>query len=154
MIAKKIAELLKEREFISVATCDFNGRPNAAPKFILKIEDNLIFLVDYTIGNTWENLRVNPKASLSFMDTDTLHGYQINGLAEVMESGTEYEKLIKEVLQRQVDLSTKRIIEGVTKGKVHENFELAIPKKFVVFKIKIEECVEIGTSGGLKREKL
>ena len=71
MLPKKIKELLENREFISVATCDFKGRPNAAPKFFLKFEHNFIYLVDYTIGMTWENLKVNPKASLSLMDPDT-----------------------------------------------------------------------------------
>ncbi|MCX5696669.1 MAG: pyridoxamine 5'-phosphate oxidase family protein [Candidatus Omnitrophica bacterium] len=154
MINKKIIELLEDREFISVATCDFDGRPNAAPKFLLKIEGNFIYLIDYTIGRTFTNLHSNPQASLSFVDTNTLVGYQINGRVEVIEAGSEYEAIAKELLQRQVDLSTKRIIEGVTKGKRHGNYELSIADTFVVFKVKIEEITEMGPSGMLRREKV
>lgn len=154
MIAKRINELLKTREFISVATCDLSGRPNAAPKFILKQENHFIYLIDYTIGRTWENLLLNPRVSLSFMDTDTLHGYQVNGSAELIDKGKEYDLILEELVQKEIDFSTKRIIEGVTKGKSHQTFELGISDRFVVFKIKIEEAVELSPTGELKREKV
>ncbi|MCX5695747.1 MAG: pyridoxamine 5'-phosphate oxidase family protein [Candidatus Omnitrophica bacterium] len=151
---KRIAELLKFREFVSVATCDFNGRPNAAPKFLLKIEDNVVYLVDYIIGTTFHNLSLNPKISISFMDTHSLVGYQLNGLVKIIESGPEYDLLVKDLLQREVDLSARRIVEGVTRGKAHEDFELNMSENFVIFKVKIEEIVEMVSSGILKREKV
>jgi len=154
MLKKKVAEFLKQKEFVSVATCNFQGRPNAAPKLILKEDAGNVYLVDYTIGHTWENLLVNPRASLSFMDTDSLNGYQVNGPVQVVEKGEEYEVLLNELLQREIDLSTKRIIEGVTRGKVHGSFEVAMPKRFIIFKVKIEEVIEIAPSGGMTREKV
>ena len=153
MITKRILELLKFREFISVATCDLAGRPNAAPKFLLKALDGHIFLIDYIIGRTHQNIKINPRVSLSFVDTDSLIGYQINGSAELIESGHEYEKLIHELSAREIDLSIKRVIEGVNKGKVHGGFEVGLTDKFVVIKIKIEEGVELSPRGTLKREK-
>ncbi len=154
MLSTKIAQFLKNREFISVATCDFKGRPNAAPKFLLKLEDNFIYLVDYTISRTWENLKVNPQASLSFIDPDTLVGYQINGSVKIIDKGPEYDKILIELREREIDLSTKRIVEGIYRGKGHESFEVTLPERFVVFKIKVEEVVEIGHRGDLKIEKL
>lgn len=154
MLSTKIAQFLKNREFISVATCDFKGRPNAAPKFILKFENNFIYLVDYTIGMTWENLNINPKASLSFMNSDTLVGYQINGAVEIIDQGPEYNSLLREFKKKQIDLSIKRIIEGVSRGKGHESFEVALPERFVVFKVKLKDVAEIGPRGELKREEV
>ena len=151
---KKITELLKSREFVSVATSDLNGRPNAAPKFLLRTEDNLIYLVDYFIGTTFRNLSVNPRISISVMDTNSLVGYQLNGLVKIMENGPEYDLLVKDLLQREVDLSTQRIVEGVTKGKPHEGFELNMSENFVLFKVKIDETVEMVSNGILKREKV
>jgi len=151
---KKIAELLRYREFVSVATSDSNGRPNAAPKFLLKIEGNYIYLVDYFIGTTFRNLSVNPRISISIMDTSSLVGYQLNGLVDILENGPEYDLLVKDLLQREVDLSARRIVEGVTKGKSHEGFELNMSENFVIFKVKIDETVEMVSSGILKREKV
>jgi hypothetical protein len=153
MLTKTIIELLKHRQFISIATCDLLGRPNAASKFILKIEGHFIYLVDYIFGKSYENLKANPRVSLSFVNTETLKAYQINGSVELIESGAVYENIAAELVQKEVSLSTDRIIKGVSSGKRHENFEVAIPEKFVIFKVKIEETVEMPYGGGVKREK-
>jgi len=154
MLSTKIAKLLENREFVDVATCDFSGRPNAAPKFILKFENNFIYLVDYTIGTTWENLKINPRVSLSFMEPDTLVGYQINGSVEIIDKGPEYNSLLSEFKRKEIDLSIKRVIEGVYRGKGHKTFEVSLPERFVVFKVKLEDIAEIGPRGELKREKV
>ena len=151
---KQVIQILRDREFVNVATCDLTGRPNAAPKFFLKIDENHIYLIDYTWGRTWENLKINPRVSLPLVDMDSLRGYQMNGTAQIIDKGNEYLSVADELVQRKIDLSTKRIIEGVTKGKRHGNFEVSLPDKFILFKVKIEEVVEIGSSGELKRERV
>jgi predicted pyridoxine 5'-phosphate oxidase superfamily flavin-nucleotide-binding protein len=154
MISKHLKELIESREFISLASCDLELKPNAAPKFLLKIEGDYLYLVDHIIGRTFNNLKVNPLASLSFTDNNTLIGYQINGRVEIIDSGAEYKQILKELEHKQIDLSIRRVIEGVTKGKAHKSFEMAIPEQIVIFKMKIEEVVEMRPSGALKREKV
>jgi len=151
---KKIHALLKDREFISVASCDLRARPNAAPKFLLKIEDRYMYLVDYSIGRTWENLKANPRLSLSFADVDTLYCYQINGSVEIIDSGPEYELIAQELLKKQVDLSIRRIMEGLTTQRTHRSFEAGIANRFVIFKVKIREIAETAPTGTVKREEL
>ena len=153
MISKKINDLIKKREFVSVATCDFKGRPNVAPKFILKIKDNFIYFVDHVLGTTYDNLKLNPRVSISVMDLDALIGYQINGSVEIVEKGKDFEEMINELKEREINLSVQRIIEGIDKGKSHESFEVMLSEKVAILKVKIEEAVEIGSSGLLKREK-
>ena len=154
MINKCLKELIESREFISLASCDLEGRPNAAPKFLLKVVGNYLYLVDYIIGRTFSNLQLNPRASLSFIDSNTLISYQINGRVEIIDAGQEYREIIKEVQHKQIDLSIARVIEGVTKGKAHKSFEVAVSDQFVIFKVKMEEVVEMRPSGTLKREKV
>jgi len=154
MINKNIKALIESREFISVATSDPEAMPNAAPKFLLKVEDDHIYLVDYIIGRTFRNLQINPRISLSFLDSTTLMGYQINGRVEIIDSGKEYATVLKELQDKQIDLSIKRVIEGVTKGQAHKAYEVAIPEQFVILKVKVEEIVQMQPSGTLKREQV
>jgi len=154
MDSKDIKTLIAAREFISVATCDLDGRPNAAPKFLLKVDGDFVYLVDYIIGRTFRNLSLNPRASLSFMDNNSLTGYQVSGKVILVESGKEYEDILKQMQQKQIDLSIKRVIEGVERGKGHKNFEMTIPEQFVIIKLKIEELVEMSPHGTLRREKV
>ncbi|MDP8234085.1 MAG: pyridoxamine 5'-phosphate oxidase family protein [Candidatus Saelkia tenebricola] len=154
MIVSKLNELLKNATFIDVATCDFEGRPNAAPKFLLKHEGNCIYLIDYTIGKTYYNININPKVSLPAMNFDTLNGYQINGDCEIIEKGPEYEKLTKKLHERVKNLSVERLVSGIKEEKPHVNFEITFPKSVIIFKVIVKEIVEIGSTGGLRREKV
>ena len=92
-----IAPLFKGREFVSVATADLGGKPNAAPKFFLKYHKPYIYLIDYSFATTTGNLKENPRACLSFMDLENLAGYRLYGTVELIDSGTEFHQIAKEV---------------------------------------------------------
>ena len=154
MIAEKIIRLLADREFVHVATSDLNNCPNVAPKFFLKAENDFIYLVDHVISLTWENLKANPRVAISVLDMDTLTGYQIKGSVQIIDKGTEYNKILNEQQEKEISLTIERIIEGIHQKKRHRDFEVAFPEKVAIFKVKIEEVMEIGSRGKLTREKL
>lgn len=153
MLTKRMHEFLKKRTFLNVATASLDGKPNNVSKLLLKAESNHVYLVDYSIGRTYSNIKVNPQVSLSFFDLDKLVGYQINGPVELIEKGAEYDKIKAELTEKEISLATERIIKGVATGQSHENFEFAPPRHFVIFKVKMDEIAEVGYSGEVKREK-
>ena len=153
MLSKDLIELMNKREFISVATCDFKGRPNAAPKFVLKVDSGRVYLVDYTIGTSLKNLKANPRISMSLVDVRTLKGYQFNGSVHIMTRGKLYDKMRNEMMDKEVRLTTQRIIDEVRGHPTHETFEVLISEKFVIFEVTVDEVVEMDIYGGLKRNK-
>ena len=153
MLSKELIGLMEKKEFVSVATCDFKGRPNAAPKFVLKVESDRAYLVDYTIGTSWQNLKINPRISMSLIDARTLKGYQINGSVRIIKRGKLYDKMRDEMTDKEVRLTTQRIIDEVRGHPTHETFEVLISEKFVIFEVRIDEIVEMDIHGGLKRSK-
>lgn len=153
MILDKINALLKRRSFISIATADKNCEPHAVPKFLLKVQDGSVYLIDYAIAKTVDNIRHNPRACLSLMDVDDLEGYRISGSVTLIEEGVEHGKILKEFEKKLIQMSATRLIEGMKSGKPNEHFELEIPTKVIVIKVKIEEIVKVGRHGELFREK-
>ncbi|MCF7916376.1 MAG: pyridoxamine 5'-phosphate oxidase family protein [Candidatus Omnitrophica bacterium] len=154
MLIKEALNFLKGKAFINVATCGESLRPNVAPKFLLKIEKNCIYLIDYVRNTTLKNINNNPKISISSINLDTLKGYQINGEAEIVkkEQGSVYKELLKEYEKKQIDLSTKRLIGALHDQKKSSNYEAEFPKKVAIIKVKVNEAVSIGLQGDLKRE--
>ena len=152
MILAQAAAILKKRSFVSVATCDKACEPHAAPKFVYKIEGEIITLIDHTIARTVENLRVNPKACISFMDLENLEGYRVAGPAELIENGPEFDEILKGFEKKLLKLSADRLIEGMKSGKPSEHFELEIPTKMIAIKVRVREAVRIGRQGELFRE--
>lgn len=154
MLTESMKELLKKREFLSVGTCDFKGMPNAVPKFLLKVEDDRIYLVDYTIGTTWRNIKINPRVSLSFINPRTLKSYRINGTVRVITKGAKFDKLFREMQKRAVSLTAQHIIEDLRGQAKYDDYEVGITDKFVIFEVKITDITEIGIKGELKKELL
>jgi hypothetical protein len=152
MAMEGLSKLLRTREFVSFATADLSGQPNAAPKLLLKYEKPFVYLIDYSVAKTVENLRVNPKAALSLMDLENLEGYRMIGTAELIEKGEEFQRFSKELEKKLLQLSATRVIEGSRTGKKYAHYELEISDKFVVVKFKIVEATKIGTQGNLYRE--
>lgn len=152
MINQALKKLIEDKGFISVASCDLSNRPNAAPKFLLKVEFSYIYLVDYVMGQTFRNIKINPRVSLSFFDKITLIGYQINGRVEILDSGKEYDLMLADLERKEINLSATRVIDGVVKGQAHKAYEVAASEQFIILKVKVEEVVQINSTGTLKRE--
>jgi predicted pyridoxine 5'-phosphate oxidase superfamily flavin-nucleotide-binding protein len=147
-----LADIFKKRKFVTVATSDKNCEPNGVPKFFVKYEKPYAYLIDSSFAKTIHNLEINPRASLSLMDYDNLEAYRANGSVELIREGKEYKQIAKEVEKRTIQLSAERVIEGARTGKRHEHFELEIPDKFIVIKVKIEEIVKIAARGDFFKE--
>jgi len=64
-----------------------------------------------------------------------------------------FDAIKAELMEKEISLATERIIKGVSSGHGHEKFELAPPKHFVIFKVRMEEIAEVAYSGEIKREK-
>jgi hypothetical protein len=154
MLAEMIQKLLENKKFVFLATADLTGRPNVAPKFLVKLERHDLYLVDYVLGTTWENINVNAKAAISFLDSETLRGYLLRGTARALLAGKEFDEIIREFQDKQLSLIAERVAEGVSRAKKHKDFGIALPEKGGVIKFHIDEFVEIGSSGKLKAEKI
>lgn len=153
MLTSGLMKLLGSSEFIHIATCNLDNKPNAAPKFVLKFTEHYIYLVDYTIGMTYDNIKINPRASISLVDPQSLTGYQLNGPVEIIDKGRDYNALRKEMLKKEITLTAKRIIDDVRGVAQYDSFEVFITDRFVILKFKVDEIVEIGAKGTLKRNK-
>jgi len=152
VIPEDLKKFLLNKGFVSVGTCDLDGYPNAAPKYIIKIEGDFIYLGDYVLGRTYRNLDVNPRISLSTVDMKTLEGWQINGTAELISSGAEHKSLLKEMVAQEVRHSARRIIEEVRGEGKYDTYQISFPEKVVIFKVKCERIARIGSDGKLQIE--
>lgn len=149
-----VRDFLEQREFVYLATSDASGRPYVAPKFLIKIASENVYLADFVLGRTIQNLKGRPEASLSIINMDTLIGHQMNGLAEVFEGGDEYKKMLPEIEKRQLYFSVERVVEGVRAGKKHPHFEVGFPSRLAVIKFTIKEIVNIAPDGHVEKQEV
>ncbi|MBU1044601.1 MAG: pyridoxamine 5'-phosphate oxidase family protein [Candidatus Omnitrophica bacterium] len=151
-VIEKAFAVLQRIEFVAMATSGKNGKPNSSSKLLLKIEGSTVYFIDYSIGRTAENLQVNPEVSLSFIDINSLLGFRLNGKVKIIGKGKTFDECRKDLQKKEIKLSAERIIRGIHEGKSYKEFELAIPERFLVYKVKVEEGCEISPRGEIKRE--
>jgi hypothetical protein len=110
-------------------------------------------LADFVLGKTYRNLKVNARASISTIDMDSLTGYQINGLVEIVEQGPQHRAILKDLSEREVKFATERVIATVVKGRRYKNFEVAFPEVFVILKMNVDEVTTIAPTGKLHKKR-
>lgn len=151
-INEKLEEVLKKREFVSIATVGHDGQPNSVPKFLYRGKGSFLYLLDYVVGKTIRNLRENPKASVSFMNLNTLEAYRLNGTAEVIDRGPVFDAVLKGWNEKLVQLATDRVIEAVRTGKKRGHYEMEMTEHLAVIKVRIEAVIKIGRRGDIWKE--
>jgi len=154
LITEEVREILENKGFVSIGTSDDNGNPYVMPKFLITVGNDFIYLADYLIGPTFENLKVNPKISLAVVDINTLIRYQINGMAEIIDKGLEFDKLTNELREKELNFTVERVVKSVQAGKKDKNFEVVFPNRFIVIKIKVKEIVKISSIGKSEKRSL
>jgi len=151
-INEKLEGILEKREFVSIATVGNDGKPNSVPKFLYRGKGSFLYLLDYVVGKTISNLRENPKASVSFMDLDTLEAYRLNGTAKIIEKGPAFDAVLKGWDEKLVQLATDRVIEAVRTGKRRSHYEMEMTNHLAVIKVRIETVIKIGRHGDIWKE--
>jgi len=139
-----IIKYLQEADWIALATSDDKGMPNVANKFMIKCEKGTVYLVDYAKGTTWDNIKKHSYVAFPIIDQENLIDYQLSGTAEVLDAGDLHDKLIEQLKDRELDFSTKRIIEGIRREKVHNTFEFPDIAEAAIIKIQVSDIVSRG----------
>jgi uncharacterized protein len=153
LITEEMVELLSRQRFIFIATVNTNGDANVAPKFLMKIDGDDIYLADYVLNRTYKNLQHNQKVALGMIDPITLNGYQFKGKAELITTGPKYKALIAELEDKTTELTVERVIKGVRTGKRQNVADAVFSDQAALFRIHVDEVIKIGVSGRLDRNK-
>lgn len=151
LISEEIRGLLEKQEFVYISTCDAE-RPNVAPKFLVKVKEDSIFIADFQNGRTALNLKKNPNVAVGFLCLDALIAYQFLGKAHEVKEKSAAGILMNILQERELKFCVERIVAGVSGKYRSENFEISFPEDVPIYKIDVEEIVTIGPGAKLIRK--
>jgi len=93
-----------------VATVCPDGTPNLSPKGTLSVlDDDHLGFADLRSPGTIANLRANPAIEVNVVDPIIRKGYRFKGRAELLESGSEFERLVAFFGDRGLPEAPRRI---------------------------------------------
>jgi len=94
-ITDEMKDVAAKTKGFALATVTRDGEPHVIPVGFGKIlSDDELLLVDIFMKKTLENMRANPKVSVSVWDYDGLQGYEFKGNARIETSGKAFEESV------------------------------------------------------------
>ena len=109
-----------EKQLAVIATASKDGTPNVGPKGSMHVvDDETIAYAEGTNEKTLKNLQENTKVAVLAVDRDKGEGYQVKGTAELLTSGSLFEKVAKRQEERK-----KPLPKLVIKIKIEETYSV------------------------------
>src|SRR3989338_11201536 len=145
IISDDIKRFILAQHFIIVSTVGSDGIPHSSCKGIVKINtDGTIYLLDLYMGQTYENLTMNPSINLTAVDEHKFKGYCLKGTAEVVSSDKWKTDVLKAWEQRMTSRITHRILKNLRGEKGHPKHpEAQLPRPKYLIAITVKEVIDL-----------
>jgi len=130
---------------VIVSTIDKNGFVHSACKGIIKINHNgKIYLLDLYKGRTFENLKQNPRISITAIDEHKFIGYCLKGRAQMVTEAKLHSDIIKAWEDRITNRLTRRLLKNIREEKGHPRHpEILLPQPEYLIAMEVEGVVDL-----------
>ena len=145
IISDDIKRFILAQHFIIVSTVGSDGIPHSSCKGIVKINtDGTIYLLDLYMGQTYENLTMNPSINLTAVDEHKFKGYCLKGTAEVVSSDKWKPDVLKAWEQRMTSRITHRSLKNLRGEKGHPKHpQEQLPRPKYLIAITVKEVIDL-----------
>lgn len=111
MITTEIKDFLNLQKLGYVATVTSEGKPNISPKgTIIGWDSQTLAFADIRSPDTIKNLKENPNVELNVIDPLLRKGFLFEGQAQIIEDGTQYDKILNYYRQNGIKSTINSII--------------------------------------------
>ena len=109
-LTDEMKRVVEQQRLGFVATVCADGTPNLSPKgTVCVLDDDHLMFADIRSPGTVANLRKNPNIEVNVVDPLVRKGYRFKGQAQVLEKGTEFERLLAAFASRGMSDAPRRI---------------------------------------------
>jgi len=112
-IPEEIQRFVEEQGVFVVGTTSGGNLTNISPRIFFKVEDDVIYWLDFFKHKSYKNYKVNPWVTLAVFNKDNLKGYQFRGTVSfITDEPTKTEirdLIIKNTLERSFSEKLKTL---------------------------------------------
>ncbi len=114
-ISPEIKEFIEDQGIFAVGTVDKNNIPNVSPRIFFRIDDEVIYWIDFFKHKSFRNFQINPWVTISVYNKEELTGYQFRGTVSfITDEPTKSqirELIIAKTLKENTSPKVKQISE-------------------------------------------
>ena len=112
-IPLEIKKFVEEQGVFVVGSTGGTSLTNVSPRIFFKIDDEVIYWLDFFKHKSYKNFKINPWATVAVFNKDDLKGYQFRGtISFITDDPTKTEiknSIIKETLERNLSDKVKSL---------------------------------------------
>ncbi|QUC64434.1 pyridoxamine 5'-phosphate oxidase family protein [Nitrosopumilus sp. K4] len=112
-IPDEIKEFIETQGIFAVGTIGGNNMPNVSPRIFFKIEEDVVYWLDFFKHKSFKNMQANPWVTISVFNKDDLKGFQFRGkISFITDEPTKSQIknfIIKKTLKQNSSEKVKKI---------------------------------------------
>jgi len=141
----ELLDLLGKQTYVIVSSMDERGSIHNSCKGIVRAEpQGLVYLSDLYLRRTFENLRRDPRISITFADEHKFYGFCLKGTARLIRKEDADAQIIAEwerKLNARISQRVVRDLQGEDSGKKHPEAHFPAPQYIIC--VEVEEIVDL-----------
>ena len=114
-IPREIKEFIETQGIFAVGTIGANNLPNVSPRIFFRIDEDVIYWLDFFKHKSYRNIKANPWVTIAVFNKEDLKGFQFRGIINFITDEpikTEIkESIIKKVLEKNSSEKVKKLSE-------------------------------------------
>ena len=116
-IPNEIKEFIEKQGIFAVGTIGANNIPNVSPRIFFRVDEDVIYWLDFFKHKSYKNIQANPWVTISVFNKDDLKGFQFRGIVSfITDEPTKSEireSIIKRVLEKNSSEKIKKLSEKI-----------------------------------------
>lgn len=117
VIPREIKEFIELQGIFAVGTTGVNNIPNISPRIFFRVDENVIYWLDFFKHKSYKNIQANPWVTISVFNKDDLKGFQFRGIVNfITDEPTKSEikeSIIKKTLEKNSSEKIKKLSEKI-----------------------------------------
>jgi len=144
-ISQSVTEFFRHQGFVIISSLDEHGFPHNSCKDVVKVDPRgEIYLIDAYYGTTGENIKRDPRVSVSAVDERKFMGFCLKGSARLV-AGKEIDgDFIKSWEDNITSRLASRLLHNLANDKSHPHHpEASLPRPKQLIIVAVEEIVDL-----------
>lgn len=145
MITSDIVQFFHNQRFTIIATIDKNGYPHSSCKGIVEIDKRgRVYLLDLYRAKTYENLKKNPRISITGVDEHKFIGYCLKGKAKIVPRNRVSKRILKLWEDKITSRISHRLLKNIQGEKGHSAHpEALFPGPAYLIEVDVDEVIDL-----------
>jgi len=116
-IPNDIKEFIEEQGIFAVGTMGVNNLPNVSPRIFFRVDEDMIYWLDFFKHKSYKNIQTNPWVTISVFNKENLEGFQFRGIVSYIENELVKSEIINSIIKKTLEKNSSEKIKKLGEKK-------------------------------------